>query len=73
MAGGTSKYQLAEQAVFNQQEDTRDRRGDITLLINGMPVIHIELKASGVDVFEAAHQIKKYIKARKCSVNSRDL
>lgn len=43
VAGGTSKYQIAEQVVFNQQEDTRDRRGDITLLINGMPVIHIEL------------------------------
>ena len=65
VAGGTSKYQIAEQVVFNQQEDTRDRRGDITLLINGMPVIHIELKASGVDVFEAAHQIKKYIQERK--------
>ncbi len=65
VAGGTSKYQIAEQIVFNQQEDTRDRRGDITLLINGMPVIHIELKASGVDVFEATNQIKKYIQERK--------
>lgn len=30
------------------------------LLINGMPVIHIELKRSGVSVFQAANQIEKY-------------
>lgn len=30
-----------------------------------MPVIHIELKASGVDVSEASNQIKKYIQERK--------
>ncbi len=65
VAGGTSKYQIAEQVVFNLEEDTRDRRGDITLLINGIPVIHIELKASGVDVSEATNQIKKYIQERK--------
>lgn len=67
IAGGTSKYQIAEQVVFNQQEDTRDRRGDITLLINGIPVIHIELKASGIDISEATNQIKKYIQERKFS------
>ncbi len=65
VAGGTSKYQIAEQVVFNLEEDTRDRRGDLTLLINGIPVIHIELKASGVDISEAANQIKKYIQERK--------
>ena len=27
-----------------------DRRGDLILLINGMPVIHMELKKSGVPV-----------------------
>lgn len=65
IAGGSSKYQIAEQVVFNLEEDTRDRRGDITLLINGIPVIHIELKASGVDVSEATNQIRKYIQERK--------
>lgn len=30
------------------------------LLINGMPVIHAELKRSGVDVTQAAFQIKRY-------------
>ena len=65
IAGGSSIYQIAEQVVFDEQEDTRDRRGDITLLIDGIPVIHIELKASGVDISEATNQIKKYIQERK--------
>ena len=58
IAGGTSRYQIAEQTYF--EDGSTDRRGDITLLINGMPVIHIELKASGVSVDEAANQIIKY-------------
>lgn len=37
-----------------------DRRGDLMLLINGMPVIHIELKRSGVPVSQAYNQIEKY-------------
>ncbi|WP_233564061.1 type I restriction endonuclease [Bacteroides sp. AM16-24] len=37
-----------------------DRRGDVMLLINGMPVIHIELKRSKVDVSQATFQIKRY-------------
>lgn len=65
VAGGSSVYQIAEQVVFDEQQDTRDRRGDITLLINGIPVIHVELKASGVDISEATNQIKKYIQERK--------
>jgi type I restriction enzyme R subunit len=40
-----------------------DRRGDLMLLINGMPVIHIELKKSGVAVSQAYHQIEKYSNA----------
>lgn len=65
IAGGSSIYQIAEQVVFDEQEDTRDRRGDITLLIDGIPMIHIELKASGVDILEATNQINKYIHERK--------
>ena len=61
IAGGTSRYQIAEQVQFISKNDNYpDRRGDITLLIDGMPVVHIELKASGVDVFEACTQIQKY-------------
>ena len=37
-----------------------DRRGDVCLLINGMPVIHIELKKSGIPISQATNQIAKY-------------
>lgn len=60
IAGGSSRYQIAEQTYFSTDPKYSDRRGDVTLLINGMPVIHIELKASGVDVSEATDQIIKY-------------
>lgn len=63
IAGGSSRYQIAEQTQFvSTHPNYPDRRGDITLLIDGIPVIQIELKASGVDVFEAATQIQKYTK-----------
>ncbi|AJJ69288.1 HsdR family type I site-specific deoxyribonuclease [Yersinia pseudotuberculosis] len=39
-----------------------DRRGDVLLLINGMPVIHLELKRSGTPVSQAVNQIEKYSK-----------
>ena len=61
IAGGSSRYQIAEQTYFSTDPQYNDRRGDITLLINGMPVIHMELKASGVDVSEATNQITKYM------------
>lgn len=60
IAGGSSRYQIAEQTIFHTGDQYPDRRGDITLLIDGIPVIQIELKASGVDVFEACTQIQKY-------------
>lgn len=41
-------------------EKLQPDRGDLMLLINGMPVIHIELKKSGVPVSKACEQIKKY-------------
>ena len=37
-----------------------NRRGDFMLLINGMPLFHVELKRSGVDVSQACNQIEKY-------------
>lgn len=61
IAAGKSKYQIAEQPRFEAEDPIGySRRGDIMLLINGMPVIHIELKKSGVSVSEATTQIKKY-------------
>ena len=60
IAGGSSRYQIAVQTSFATGLLYNDRRGDITLLINGIPVIHMELKASGVDISEATNQIVKY-------------
>ena len=40
----------------------RDRRGDVTLLINGLPMIQIELKNRSHPYREAFNQIKKYLK-----------
>ena len=61
IAAGQSRYQIVEQPVFPRHEKVlQDRRGDLMLLINGMPVFHIELKRSGVPVQEAVNQIEKY-------------
>ncbi len=61
IAGGKSVYQICEQPNFKTRDPMlKDRRGDIMLLINGMPLIHIELKRSGVPVSQAIEQIKKY-------------
>jgi len=61
IAGGKSRYQIAEQIIFDTDAKYNDRRGDIMLLINGLPVIHIELKASGHDLDEGTSQIQKYM------------
>ena len=61
IAAGQSRYQIAQQPKFpTKSKIMNDRRGDLMLLINGMPVIHIELKKSGVPVSQATNQIEKY-------------
>lgn len=61
IAGGKSVYQICEQPIFHSRTPMlNDRRGDLLLLINGMPLIHIELKRSGIPVSQAIEQIKKY-------------
>ncbi len=61
IAAGQSRYQIAQQPIFQSKSKIlNNRRGDLMLLINGMPVIHIELKKSGVSVTQAANQIEKY-------------
>ena len=58
---GQSVYQIVRQPKFQTKHQlASSRRGDMMLLINGMPIIHIELKRSGVDVTQAVNQIKKY-------------
>lgn len=61
VAGGSSQYQIVQQPKFvSKSKILNDRRGDLMLLINGMPVIHIELKRSGIPVSQAYNQIEKY-------------
>ncbi|MFA6816534.1 MAG: type I restriction endonuclease, partial [Lentisphaeria bacterium] len=63
IAAGQSRYQIVQQPRFaSKTKILKDRRGDVMLLINGMPVIHIELKKSGVPVAQAYNQIEKYSK-----------
>ena len=62
ISSGQSRYQIARQPKFKTADDMMgDRRGDMMLLINGMPVIHIELKRSKIDVSQACYQIKRYV------------
>ena len=61
IAAGQSRYQIAQQPLHARgSQILNDRRGDLLLLINGMPVIHVELKRSGVAVSQAYNQIQKY-------------
>ena len=62
IAGGTSVYEVINQyQAFGEEADTRDRRFDVTLLINGIPMIHIELKNKSHSYMDGFYQIKKYI------------
>jgi type I restriction enzyme, R subunit len=61
IAAGQSRYQIAQQPIFpTKSKILNDRRGDLLLLINGMPLIHIELKRNGIPVSQACHQIENY-------------
>lgn len=61
ISAGQSRYQIVRQPQFKASDAIGgDRRGDIMLLINGMPVIHVELKRSKVDVSQACFQLKRY-------------
>lgn len=61
IAAGSSRYQIVQQPQFDKKSTlSHDRRGDVLLLINGMPLIHIELKRSGVPVSHATNQLQKY-------------
>ncbi len=49
--------------VINQYEvddGSRPNRYDVTILVNGLPLVHVELKRRGVDLKEAFNQINRY-------------
>lgn len=61
VSGGPSVYQIAEQPMFKSKNAMfHDRRGDFMLLINGIPVIHVELKKTGIPLSQAYNQIDLY-------------
>ncbi len=53
-----NSLQLINQYV--EDSGNRDTRYDVTILVNGFPLVHIELKRRGVAIREAFNQIKRY-------------
>jgi type I restriction enzyme R subunit len=69
--GGTKNITLIDKKrihnnrlqVINQYEEfggTHETRYDVTILLNGLPLVHVELKRRGVAIREAFNQIKRY-------------
>jgi len=58
--------------VTNQirQEGTHNNRYDVTILVNGLPLVHIELKKRAVNLHEAFNQIHRYSKESFNTENS---
>lgn len=49
--------------VINQYEESggsHETRYDVTILVNGLPLVHVELKRRGVEIREAFNQIRRY-------------
>lgn len=66
IAGGSSVYEVINQYSAlktddDSQANARDRRFDVTLMINGLPMIHIELKISSIPIWMVSGRLKKYI------------
>ncbi|RTL43632.1 MAG: type I restriction endonuclease subunit R [Candidatus Melainabacteria bacterium] len=68
---GTTKniYLIDKQSIHNNRlqvinqyevEGMRSNRYDVTILVNGLPMIHVELKRRGVEIREAFNQINRY-------------
>ena len=69
IAGGSSVYEVINQYRALADDDmpvkSQDRRFDVTLMINGLPMIHIELKNKQHSYMDGFWQIKKYISEGK--------
>lgn len=62
-------YLLDKQAIHNNRlqvinqyevQGVRANRYDVTILVNGLPLVHVEIKRRGVDIREAFNQINRY-------------
>ncbi|MCL2722052.1 MAG: HsdR family type I site-specific deoxyribonuclease [Treponema sp.] len=65
IAGGISSYEVVNQVTPSLDNSEYNLRGDVTLLINGLPVIHIELKSENAKdgYSQAFDQIERYAQA----------
>lgn len=56
-----NRLQVINQYVLGKAEGaTYDNRYDVTILVNGLPLVHVELKRRGVAIREAFNQIERY-------------
>lgn len=53
-----NRLQVIDQ--YQETEGNHDTRYDVTILVNGLPLVHIELKRRGVAIREAFNHIKRY-------------
>jgi type I restriction enzyme R subunit len=67
--GAKNIYLLDKRSIHNNRlqvinqyevEGARKNRYDVTILVNGLPLVHVELKRRGVDIREAFNQIERY-------------
>ena len=61
IAGGMSSYEVINQYQSNRRtKGDQERRFDVTLLINGLPMIHIELKIESTPIWMGSDKLKVF-------------
>lgn len=55
-----NQYQIGTSGKNGSRGSRSTNRYDVTVLVNGLPLVHIELKRRGVDIREAFNQINRY-------------
>ncbi len=65
--GCQNQFQVTNQITINGK---RENRYDVTILINGLPLVQIELKRKGIELKEAFNQIQRYQKESFASNNA---
>lgn len=51
---------INQYAIGEEQGASHDNRYDVTILVNGLPLVHVELKRRGISIKEAFNQINRY-------------
>lgn len=55
-----NQYVDSDKDQAKESDPGRAHRYDVTILVNGLPLVHIELKRRGIDLKEAFNQINRY-------------